>query len=363
MNYKVVIVGAGPAGVSAAYHLAKKGVNCCLIDKCTFPRFKLCGGLLTEKTINLLKEYNFDDWESVIKNKVNKVNIFSKGNRIVTVETKRYFYLVDREEFDNWLLNKYIKLGGALRLGEKVEKISLDKKELITSKETITFEYLIGADGAKGITSKLIKRKAIPYAFGLETEVPTVLSKGNLDSIDLDVSVACDGYSWRFPKGETTMFGVACSYKKNNSCLDLAKTVLPKGAKVKGAFLPYGGGVKTVVDKNGLLLVGDAAGFVDSVTGEGTYYALKSGEIAAESFAHENPLNWYKKNIGYIIKGVNKSWRLIKLFYKFRNTILQIAKNHHRFVGFVCDNQVAIQKCDYSIFKMLYFYKKGEKNG
>ena len=62
---------------------------------------------------------------------------------------------------------------------------------------------------------------------------------------------------------------------------------------VKGAFLPYGGNISVVTDKQGLLVMSDAAEFVDAITGEGTYYALKSGELAAQAIINGNTIENY----------------------------------------------------------------------
>ena len=146
MYYKVVVIGAGPAGISTAYHLKKNNINCCLIDKFEFPRFKLCGGLITEKTLKLLESYGITDFNKVIKERVNKVNILSNGKKVITFETINYFNLVNRMEFDNWFLEKYLELDGIAIFGSKVSKIDLDRKELVVGSRIIHFDYVVAAD-------------------------------------------------------------------------------------------------------------------------------------------------------------------------------------------------------------------------
>jgi len=356
MYYKVVVIGAGPAGISTAYHLKKNNINCCLIDKFEFPRFKLCGGLITEKTLKLLESYGITDFNKVIKERVNKVNILSNGKKVITFETINYFNLVNRMEFDNWFLEKYLELDGIAIFGSKVSKIDLDRKELVVGSRIIHFDYVVAADGAKGISSKILDKK-INYAFGMETDIETIFCKGDKHHIDLDVSIAKDGYSWRFPKGDVTTLGFAFSFNQNINYHELRKKILPEKCKIKGAFLPYGGRVKVVANKNGMILVGDAAGFVDSITGEGTYYAIKSGEIAAYSLTTKSPINEYIKRTKYICKEVNKAWHFISFFYKFRKIILRLIPKHKNFIAFLCDNQVSTQKGNYSMIKLIYLYK------
>lgn len=356
MHYKVIVIGAGPAGISTAYHLKKNNIECCLIDKFEFPRFKLCGGLITEKTVKLLANYGISDFNKVVKERVNKVTILSNGKKVLTTETVNYFNLVNRMEFDNWFLEKYLEIGGKAILGSRVSKIDLDKKELVADSSILNFDYVVAADGAKGISSKIIDKRQLKYAFGMEADIDTDFCKGDKHQIDLDVSIANDGYCWRFPKGKITTLGFAFSYNKKTNYREFRKSILPEKCNVKGAFLPYGGKAKVVSDKRGMLLVGDAAGFVDAITGEGTYYAIKSGEIAANSLMSKSPVDEYIKQTKYICKEVNKSWKFISLFYRLRKIILKLIAKHKNFFAFVCDNQVSNQIGDYSLVKLIYLY-------
>lgn len=315
---------------------------------------------MTQKTVNLLNGYGLNNVESVIEHCTDCVNILDQGNLITNVKVNYPFRIVNRTDFDNWLLQEYLDIGGVALLGEKVTKIDFEQKRVETTNEEVTFDYIIAADGAKGITSTVVKRKPIKYAFGVEMEVPTDTVLENSDAIDLDVTIAKDGYAWRFPRHQQTLFGLAFSYDRSADYVSILRDYTKRNEKIRGAFLPYGGVIKTVVDNRGMLLVGDAAGFVDAITGEGTYYAIKSGEIAAAAFTAKDPLIKYEQDIKPIVREVNKSCKLIKKFYKFRRLILSLAKGHGDFVKFVCDNQVSLQKCDFSVIKMVFKYKKSK---
>ena len=106
-----------------------------------------------------------------------------------------------------------------------------------------------------------------------------------------------------------------------------------------------------------MLLVGDAAGFVDAITGEGTYYAIKSGELAAVSLITSDPIREYINRTANICREVNNSWKFISRFYMARRWLLNMVKGHEKFVAFLCDNQVSLQNGDYKMLKILRLYR------
>ena len=276
---------------------------------------------------------------------------------VLSTQTKNYFNLVDRKEFDNWFLEKYLNIGGTAILGCRVSKIDLDQRQVVAGDIHIEFDYLIAADGAKGISSTIVERRPLRYAFGMEVDIDTALCERNADSIDLDVSISKDGYYWRFPKGKKTTLGFAFTFDKSVDYEAIRKKLLPEEFRPRGAFLPYGGDIRVVTDKRGMLLVGDAAGFVDAITGEGTYYAIKSGELAAVSLITSDPIREYINRTANICREVNNSWKFISRFYMARRWLLNMVKGHEKFVAFLCDNQVSLQNGDYKMLKILRLYR------
>ena len=101
---KVVILGAGPAGISAAYLLKKAGVDCLLVDKKGFPKDKCCGGMPTEKTVNLIYNLGIELDESLIKNVIKSVNMKYKNNLLMTFPINRPMYMTQRSELDHFFL-------------------------------------------------------------------------------------------------------------------------------------------------------------------------------------------------------------------------------------------------------------------
>ena len=111
MNYDVVIIGAGPSGIAAGHNIINNKLSCCIIDKQVFPRNKLCAGGVTQKTFELLKSLNLGQefkGENTIISK--SVSIYLKDKYITDIECKGNTYLVDRFEFDEYLVRAYEKI-------------------------------------------------------------------------------------------------------------------------------------------------------------------------------------------------------------------------------------------------------------
>ena len=157
MKYDVVIIGAGPGGVAAAHNFINNGVSCILIDKQKFPRNKLCAGGITNKAFELMKSLKLEEFD--IRNVVvsEGASLYLEYEHIADIKAKGLTYLVDRFEFDDYLVNQYKQKGGKLLEGRKVVNIDMENNIIILDGgEVIKFKYIIGADGAVGITKGLV---------------------------------------------------------------------------------------------------------------------------------------------------------------------------------------------------------------
>lgn len=370
-DYQVVIIGAGPAGTSAGIKLQQFGISSCIIDKAIFPRPKLCGGLITQKTIDIMSKLNiglFD--ESIIKYRTNKVNIDACNSPISSFESLTPFTLVDRIDFDDYLLRKYKQLGGKTIEGSYISQIDASSQSvLLSSGKRFSYEVLVGADGATGISSKCVGNSAFPRAFGIEASIPTSQLVQQPQGITLDVGYLPDGYVWIFPKGQNTTIGLACSFRKEIDYIDILKKYIMSKCNantqytIKGAFLPYGKhSAKITQEQSKLLLVGDAACLTDCVTGEGIYFAIKSGMIAADTIIENYPnhtariFDCYEKNCSELINLVNRSHRFMSFFYKNKSLMLKIIKGHSRPLAFICDHQVSQYDYHFEFFKLIRDY-------
>jgi geranylgeranyl reductase family protein len=325
-DFDILIVGAGPAGCAAAYDLARAGKRVLLLDKRTFPRPKACACGLTRKTLKALR-YSVDP---VVERVCHEIVLQQAGpnnqpvadkTREVRVRThKPICAMAVRERFDEFCLNQTlasVRNGGSAEL-RKIETILALREfpvhielDVATSSgtETLTAPILIGADGSNGQARRLsnheLQRSTSAYdfaqddGFALEAEVPYSELPGMLpaggDPHDLvfDFAPLPGGYGWLFPKRDHINIGVGAFAPAGGSSttqlksvtrallLDYAKQKLGVAslARITGQQLGMGG--HNYSPRGRVLLVGDAAGLVDPLTGEGIHSAIISGQAAA----------------------------------------------------------------------------------
>lgn len=335
-NYDVIIVGGGPAGTTAAYLLDKKGYEVLIIDKKKFPRNKLCGGLLTKKTLNILSDiYNFNvkdlKKDKVINYISDSYKIYFKDKLITNNNMKDKFHLVKRNVYDNYLLRSIKKKNIKIKENTKVNDIDFKKNTIITDKkEKLRANYIIAADGANSkIRNKLLtKRKLKKSSFiknnqsiTLEIEVPREKFNFDLKEPILYFGVINWGYGWVFPKQDNITVGLGGLKRKNSNFKKLFQSYLKlinleiTESNIKGWPLPFGNYLEKTVYKN-TFLIGDAANFVDPLTGEGIYYAHKSALIVSEVIDElfqkgTDNTNLYKRRINHEI---NSNLKRAKLY-------------------------------------------------
>jgi geranylgeranyl reductase family protein len=316
MNYEydVAIIGAGPAGSTAAYIIGKLGFNVILIDKCSFPRDKLCGGLISAKTMKLL-ERTFDETEDSLNKKriinfsSNKFQFICKNKNLAKCWTKVPTHFVERTVYDKFLVDKAISSGIKFIQDEEVEKVDLDSNILVTSKRNkIIYKYLIGADGANSIVRKEFEKIGVlnkdtwldNLGFALEVLIDKDKLPFERDMMHLHFGYIKNGYAWIFPNKNKVVIGIGGLMKDlkernlktifSDFLISLGldkKTVETSIKEMKGHPIPFGNFIERPLYKN-TILIGDAAGLVNSVTGEGIYYAQRSAEIGADAIVKDH---------------------------------------------------------------------------
>ena len=288
----VAVVGAGPAGATAALVLARAGVDVALLDRAPLPRDKTCGGGVVARAFPLLPA----GVEVPIERRLARVESrFVDAGVAVTVERSTpLVHMAMRAPFDLALTEAARAAGAALHASHAVERIGLDSDhvELETSHGPIRARILVAADGATGSTARAAGWDApLPTVPALEAEVevssPVLARHGECARFDLGVPAG--GYGWVFPKADHLSVGVGVFAGDARRRLkdELARYLRTTGLgearvmRVRGAPIPVR--PRQAPARGRVLLAGDAAGLADPLTGEGISLAIASGRLAAEA--------------------------------------------------------------------------------
>jgi geranylgeranyl reductase family protein len=339
-NYDVILVGAGPAGATLAYELAKKGIGVLLLEKEKLPRYKCCAGGLTNKTVKLL-DFDISD---VVQDVVYKVSFtFNLGTPYLGQHSQPLIYTVMRDAFDYFLVQKAQKLGAALMDGQKVTQIeeSGDGVEIATADNIFRSRLVVGADGAYSVVAReLGMRRDREYVAAIESEIAVPeeeLAKWK-SRVQAELGCIPGGYAWVFPKHNHLSIGVGCLTSKARhlkhyhhqflSSLNIGNYTITRSS---GHLIPTCTKGRLVWQDKALLL-GDAAGLADPLTGEGIYNAILSAQLAApvieNSLAHGKvKLEDYQEAVDEKITPELRTARVLsKFFIRFPHLAFEMLK-------------------------------------
>lgn len=291
MNTDVVIVGAGPAGGFLGYLLARKGCAVRIIDKASFPREKVCGGGISNKTVELLPL----DISPIIQRRIKGAFLtYQNRDTIVTDLGDRNGAAVLRSEFDNLLLEKAVAAGAGFEGGTEFVKAEPSRGgvTVTTTRGEVKARYLVGADGVSSrVRQSVFGRNLVAYAPAVEALVSVSPDKAARigDRVLFDFGGMPRGYGWIMPKKDHLNVGVFSIYPTRSIKMDLARFMswygildAPIRVEHRGFTIPTAN-TRHEFERDNVLLLGDAAGLAESFYGEGIYFALKSSLIAAEA--------------------------------------------------------------------------------
>jgi len=370
MQYDVVIVGAGPAGATAAKFLSEKGTRTLLLDKTLFPRDKPCGGGLP---IRALKRFNYLEENDLIDSYSYGMHVYSTTlkHHIELEKNEPLVAMVLRKTFDQGLANLATREGAELRCGKAVQDIKIDADKaqvLLSDGSTIESQLVIGADGIWSTIAKMIGVHQDYKNIGVCVFNEYPMKPETLDHLYGDQRIThvhlqphgLAGYGWVFPKKEHVNIGVVefrqaidpSKEKKNlketfRKYLGILKDqkLIQKNLSAKTA---WGGAFPTsVVDKlasDRVMLCGDAGGLVNPADGEGIYFAMCSGEIAANvavkalenNTTDASALSPYQKQWGQEFqKNISLLHRLSKRWGGNIDNIVKLISKDKQLVDFV----------------------------
>lgn len=319
-EYDAIVVGAGPAGASAAYWLGEAGKRVLVLERERLPRYKPCGGGVPK---SVFCRFPFD-FSPVVEREIGKVRFRFRDGREVVADLPGYpVAMVMRDRFDYHILQH---VRADVLDGEAAVALAQDEwgVEVETdSGQTFRARYLIGADGANSRVARLSGlRQGKRMGAALEVEVP---ADDDLLTVYGDAALFILGtpplgYTWVFPKADHLSVGVGTFLGASPAMRRLLQQEMDRlgipvnGAEGRGHPLPIYLRDEPL-HRGRVILAGDAAGLVDPLLGEGIRHAIDSGRMAAEAVLREDPPGYTTRVRRTLGRNFRWGLRWAKLFY------------------------------------------------
>ena len=289
-RFDVIVVGAGPAGSVTATRLARGGARVLLLDKARFPRDKPCGGGLTMRAVNELPV----SVEPVVEHVVDRIGLrLDYGTRVERRGRAPLVLMTQRIRLDEHLAHQAAAAGADFRDGVKVTDIVADDAgaSVHVDGRQVEADALVGADGVNGPVRKSLGLGG-EYVLGVALEANVaneVVGERYKGIAELELGIIPGGYAWVFPKGDHVNVGVG-GWESEGPTLrgQLAELCRQHGIaseaveSIRGHRLPLRK-PGSISARGRALLVGDAAGLVDPLSGDGMYEAFVSARLASEA--------------------------------------------------------------------------------
>jgi len=345
MRYDVVIVGAGPAGAVLAYLLAKAGAEVLLVEKKVFPRYKACGGGLTRRALDSLP-FEVDE---VIEERVHTVKTFLREECAFELNVEQpVISMVMRDRFDHFLLKKALGAGVHFQEGAAFKGLNGQVGSLTveTSSGPAETRFVVGADG---VNSKVAKALGLPRPDTLMNAIEAEVYLGDpgrlgefKQSARFCFGLIAQGYAWVFPKTDHLSIGVLSRSMAPRELKRHLFSYLETGGfgpsmelkVLRSHLVPYGPGKRRPLACERGLLVGDATGYVDPITGEGISYAVR-GAVVASKILQKAMREGYRKLQDYtrvlgdeMAKDLACARTFAGILYGFSNLSSRVIKSH-----------------------------------
>lgn len=287
-QYDCVIVGAGPAGSSAAYHLAQHGATVLLLEKAALPRHKPCTGALSPR----VAEWFDFDFAPALANTVRRVRYTWKLEDEVAAEldTQEPIWIVRRDTFDQFLAEQAIAQGATLHDNTPVTGIEFVAPywRVQTSTETYTARYLVAADGGSGPMSQWLGLGDVKARPAAVLELPSTLPADKA-ALNFEFGLLKNGCLWCFPRDRDAVMGGITLVGKQTPDFDSSFATFAQdfglaGGRCSTHTVKLWDGHRTLHTQQAVV-VGEAAAIVDPLSAEGIRHGMYSGMRAAEAIA------------------------------------------------------------------------------
>ena len=300
--WDVVVVGAGPAGASAAHAAALTGRRVLLLEKAELPRYKTCGGGIIGPSRDALPP----GFELPLRDRVHAVT-FSLNGRLTRTKRSRQmlFGLINRPEFDNGLVEAARAAGAEVRTGVTVSRVEQhgpgvpDRRTVAVvlgssgkraDEETVYARAVVGADGSASRIGAHVGVKLDQVDLGLEAEIPVPASVADdwAGRVHIDWGPLPGSYGWVFPKGDSLTVGVISARGDGGATKRYMDDFVARlglagfEPSMSSGHLTRCRSDDSPLSRGRVLVCGDAAGLLEPWTREGISYALRSGRLAGE---------------------------------------------------------------------------------
>lgn len=294
--WDVVVVGAGPAGASAARAAASEGRRVLLLEKAELPRYKTCGGGIIGPSRDALPP----GFELPLRDRVHAVTFSLNGRMTRTRRSKHMLFgLINRAEFDAALVETAKAAGAEVRTGVTVSRVEQhgpavpDRRTVavvLGDGSTVLARAVVGADGSAGRIGAHVGVKLQQVDLGLEAEipVPATVAEDWAGRVQIDWGPIPGSYGWVFPKGDTLTVGVISARGEGAATKRYLEDFIARlglagfEPSISSGHLTRCRADDSPLSRGRVLVCGDAAGLLEPWTREGISFALRSGRLAGE---------------------------------------------------------------------------------
>lgn len=321
-----IVVGAGPAGSSAAYQLAKQGCSVLLLEKAAWPRHKPCSGALSP----LVAQWFEFDFEPAIARQLRQVRYTWKlGDEITSeLQTQDPIWVVQRETFDAFLVEQAIAVGAKLQDHTLVTEIEFENGHwtVRTDQDTFQCRYLVAADGAEGPLAAWLGLEGPALRQGAICEIP-LPDSGAEGALNFEFGLLKNGCLWCFPQTDHYVMGGVTFLGRCNPDFASAFEAYAPGFGVSSqqgqtylTSLKLWDGNRRLHTQQAVV-IGEAAAIVDPLSAEGIRHGMYSGVKAAEAIAaalqgDENALAGYTAAMHEWGDNIQWAQRIASVFFR-----------------------------------------------